>query len=250
MNHRRCYRFAYHARYRDDRYQYPFQMRDGDAALYLITALAEQGYRYVGPIFNFPSDGPNLIAIDDSYLGENDLVVLTTRPPIHDMDIQDKKGFKRSFTTLEDKFFKGPLSVLLERCARSEVLLTALAAGVSPEVAKRHSLLFRQNGGSTYLSYGSPVTGESTKFTLRDALTAVFLIYAQHAWPGGPGLLAAFGMGGTETLVWCHRLATEFPHLLCTTPFVMAEVRTGQLPEHPDTIDFAKSWEVTILGSA
>ena len=127
-------------------------------------------------------------------------------------------------------------------------MLSAEAAATSPEIAKRGSIEFRQHRGSAYRTYGSPVTREFRKFQLCDALTAVFLIWVEHAWPGGPGLLAAFGMGGTETLVWCHRLATEYRHLLCTTPFVMAEMRMAPLPERPTTMDFARSWEVTILG--
>jgi len=234
-------------RSRDDRPLYPFQMRDGYAALSLVTALTEQGYRFAGPIFNYPSDGPKLIEVDDTYLGENDLIVLTTRPPMNDQQVPDRRGHKRSFTTTEQKVFDA-LSKYLEWCTRVEVVLTAAAAATSPEVAARRSNEFRQNGGSTYRAYGSPVTREFVKVPLRDARTAVFLIYEGHAWPGGPGLLAAFGMGGTETLVWCHLLATTYRRYLCTTPFVMAEMRTGHLPERPATMGFAEERKVTILG--
>src|SRR2546426_4054859 len=34
----------------------------------------------------------------------------------------------------------------------------------------------------------------------RSPLAAAFLLYATHAWPGGPALMAAFGIGGTVTL--------------------------------------------------
>lgn len=240
-----AHQWAYAMRSRDDRPQYPFQMRDGYAALALSPAVVELGYRYSTPIFNFPSDIP--IDVDDSWLRERDLIVMTTRPPMNDHEVPERRGSKRSNTSTEVKIFQA-LGKYLEVCSRGEVKLTPAAAATSPEVAKRASMLFRQNNGSTYLSYGSPVTREFVSFQLRDGLTAVFLIYIEQAWPGGPGLLAAFGMAGTETLVWCHRLATEYPHLLCTTPFVMGEMRTGLIPERPDTMDFAKSWEITILG--
>lgn len=249
MSTRRCYRFAYLTSSHKDREQYPFQLRDGDAALYLTDALGARGYRYAGPIFNYPSAGPSPIPFDDGFLRETDLILLTTRPPMNDDEIGDKKAIRRSFTELEEKLFEGPLSARFERCGRSELLLTNAAAKISPEIAKRQSIVFRQNGGANYQSYGSPTTRQWQRFKSQSPLTAVFLLYAEHAWPGGPALLAAFGMGGTETLVWCYQLATRFPHLLCTTPFAMAEMRTGVLPERPASMGFADSWEITILGA-
>ena len=250
MPTRRCYHFAYLTPCHKDRERYPFQLRDAPAAHFICQALAEGGYEFAGPIFNYPSDGPDLIPVDDSFLRETDLIVLTTRPPMDDRSVGDKKFIPRSFTTLEDKLFKGPLRERFGRCARSEVLLTDATADVSGEIAKRQSIMFRQNGGAMYHSYGSPVTGEWQRFKRRHPLTAVFLLYAEHAWPGGPGLVAAFGVGGMETLVWCYRLAKDFRRLLCTTPFAMAEMCTGALPERPVSMDFADSWEINVLGEA
>jgi hypothetical protein len=249
MSKYRSLHFAYLTSGHKDREQYPFQVRDSEAALYVSRPLTERGYPFGGSIFNYPSPGPDLIPVDEGSFRETDLILLTTRPPMDDLDVSDRRFIPRSFTTLEDKLFQGPLRERFRRCARSEVLLTDATADVSEEIAKRQSIVFRQNGGATYQSYGSPVTREFRRFK-REPLTAAFLVYAEHAWPGGPGLLAAFGMGGMETLVWCYRLAKDFRHLLCTTPFVMAEMRTGALPERPVSMDFADSWEITILGVA
>lgn len=251
MPTRRCYRFGYLTSTRRDRDLYPFQVRDGDAAALMLQAVADRGYRYAGPIVNYPSPGPETVPFDDSFLREEDLILITTRVPMNDRDIPDKKGIPRSYTTLEKKLFEGPLSEHFKCCARSEVQLTAATASISAEIAKRQSMVFRQNGGATYQSYGSGVTGEHKKFTAADPLTAAFLVYAEHAWPGGPGLLAAFGMGGTETLVWCYLLATRFQHLLFTTPFAMAELEApAAKKERPTTIAFADTWKATILGAA
>jgi hypothetical protein len=250
MSERRCFRFAYLTPCHKDRERYPFQLRDGDAALCLLPALEEHGYRYAGPIFNYPSAGPDLIPLDVSFLRKTDLLLLTTRPPIHDSAVGDKKGIPRSYTMFEEKLFEGPLRERFERCARSEILLTNETAAISAEIAKRQAIVFRQNGGAMYQSYGSPITREWRRFKKPPPLTAAFLLYSEQAWPGGPALLAAFGMGGTETLVWCYQLATRFRHLLFTTPFAMAELRTEPLAERPTSIAFADSWEVTILGTA
>jgi len=248
MIQRRCFRFAYHMPVRRGRQMYPFQMRDGDAALFLSHALAERGFRFHGPLFNFPAAGPDPVPVDESFFRETDLILLSTRPPIDDCSVEGRPRMSRSFTTLEDKLFQ-TVTQWLARCARTEILLTDDAARVSPEIAARQSMIFHRNCDARYQSYGSPVTGEWRHFKTTP-LTATFLLYAEHAWPGGPALLTAFGMGGTDTLVWCYLLATRFANLLCTTPFAMAEMRTGVWPERPESMSFADSWEVTVLGAA
>lgn len=249
MAKRRVVRFAYHTPVRKGRREHPFQMRDGDGALYLTDKLVDLGYRYHGPIFNYPSRGGAPRPFDESRFRPDDLILLTTRPPIHDYHVGDRKGIKRSFTSLEERLFSGPIKQHLERSARSEIVLSDATARISPEIGKRQSIVFRQNGGAMYESYGSPATGDWKRFKKSDRLTAVFLIYAEHAWPDGPGLLAAFGLGGTETLVWCRLLATRFADLLCSTPFAMAEMRTGPWPDRPESMDFADDWPVTLLGA-
>jgi hypothetical protein len=249
MFERRCFRFAYLTPGRKGRERRPFQLRDGEAALFLMRALMEHGYRYAGPIFNYPSAGPDLIPSDVGFLRETDLILLVTRPPMHDWELPDKKGIPRSYTMLEACIFKA-LERWFKRCARSEILLAEESAAISAEIAMRQSIAFRQNGGAMYQTYGSPIRREWTQFRWPHPLTAAFLVYAEHAWPGGPALLAAFGMGGTETLVWCYQLANRFRHLLFTTPFAMAELRTGPIAGCPTSIEFADEWEVTILGAA
>src|SRR5262249_17382285 len=65
-----------------------------------------------------------------------------------------------------------------------------------------------------------------------------FAFHVDELWPGGPGYLAAFGMGGIETLVWVHKLTIEYPHLLCRSPFIMAELTRGKAPTRPQTTAF------------
>jgi hypothetical protein len=249
MSERRCFRFAYTMPCHKDREPHPFQLRDGEAAAMLIAELAGHGYRYVGPLPQYPAPGPDLIPYDDSFMRETDVLLITTRLPMHDIHVPDRRRIHRSYTQLEDKIFKA-LHVWFLRCARSEIELTDQAAAVSQEIGKRQSIAFHQNAGAEYMEYGSPVTGEWRRFRRVHTLTAAFLVYVAHPWPGGPALLAAFGMGGKETLGWCYQLANRFRHLLFTTPFAMAELQTGPLTERPTSIHFADSWDVTLLGVA
>jgi hypothetical protein len=251
MSKHRCYRFAYPLPGHKDRELLPFQLRDGEGGLFMREAVAAHGYAYAGPIINYPSSGPDLIPFDDGRLRETDVILLTTRPPMDDRNVGDKKGIRRGYTTLEEKLLEGALRRYFARCARSEVLLTDEIARISPEIARRQSCMFRQNGGAMYYSYGSPTTGEWRHFKKDpQPLTAAFLVYEEHAWPGGPALLAAFGMGGTETLVWSYFLATRLSHLLFTTSFAMAELRAPLLAEPPTRIDLPAAWEGVLLGVA
>jgi len=254
MNRRRSerstYRFTYYAVDRKDREIRPFQTRDAEASLFLMDALIRRGYRFADSFLNSPSPGPDLVDVDVDHVRETDLIVLVTRPPMHDRLLEDRKEIPRSHTTLEDRLFKGPLAEHFEICARSQLKLTASTAAISPEIAKRSTMLFRQHGGAMYDSYRAPDAADWTHFERRQRLTAAFLVYCEHAWPGGPAFLAAFGMGGTETLVWCRALATRFSDLLCTTSFAMAELRATSGPGRPESTGFAESWQVEILGAA
>src|SRR6185503_1494529 len=146
MSERRCFRFAYLTPCHKDRERYPFQLRDGDAAAFLIEALIERGYRNAGPIVNYPASGPAVTPFDDRFLRESDLILLTTRPPMEDSEIGNKKSIPRSRTTLEEKLFEGPLRERFKTCARSEIVLKNETAAISPEIAKRQAIVFRQNG--------------------------------------------------------------------------------------------------------
>jgi len=57
VSQRRCCRFACLTPCHKDRERYPFQLRDGDAAAFLIEALVARGYRYGGPILKLSRVG-------------------------------------------------------------------------------------------------------------------------------------------------------------------------------------------------
>lgn len=249
----RIFPFVYHTARRRGRKLEPFRMRDIEALQFLMDALKDRGYRRGDTIFNYPMHlaGRSKRAVEEfdySGLRENDIIVLPTRPPMDDHELCPRVRSGRSGTELESRLFDGPLRTWFEICARPEMRLTEKALRVSSEVAKRHVTTYRQNGAATYQSIGSPITGQVEELKGPHRRTAAFLV-CERAWPGGPAFLAAFGMAGTETLVWCYQLATRFDHLLCSAPFVMAEMRTVPCA-CPPSMAFADSWEVTILGAA
>jgi hypothetical protein len=257
----RSYLMAYPEPGRRGRQQSLLRMRDSEPARYLSTALGDRGYRYTGDIINHnhpeyegrifnPSFRPTLIAYDYSFLRESDLIFQVTRPAMHDHLFGDRKNRGRSFMDIEDLVYAAP-GACFEICSRPQMVLKDSLAALSPELAKRQVTEFHYYRGATYRAYG-PVKNrrEWVRFKKDDGLTALFLIYVEHAWAGGPGVLMAFGMGGLETQVWCYRLANDFSHLLCTTSFAMAEMRRGALPTRPTSMEWSLDWEINLLASA
>lgn len=248
VSKRRWFRFAYFTRGRKGCDVLPHQLRDAEAALFMHSILQERGYAYAGPIFNYPVAKPaRPIPVDDSFLRADDLLVLTTRPPLDDADEGVKCYVDRSYTTLEDKVFAF-CRRHLARCSRSNVIVSDIHARAYPQVAQFRNIQYRQNRGASIDRYLPYASNKWQRPTLRQGHTAAYLIYEAHAWANGPGVLAAFGMSGTDTLVWNYQLATVFGRLLASAPFAMAELIAPQeIPRGKLTIDFANEWQVRLL---
>jgi hypothetical protein len=249
----RFFRFTYYVSGgRHDRDLLPHQLRDGDAALFLHQALHERGFDYAGPLFNYPCAQPAAagnVPVDDSLLRADDLLLLTTRPPMDDDDDAVKCRVHRSHTTLEAKVF-ACMRRHLPRCSRSQVTVADVHARAFPEVAAMRNVLFQQKRGARihrYLPSGSSSWQQPPGGRAR---TLAYLIYEEHAWPDGPALLAAFGMCGTDTLLWNYFLATRFSDLIGSVPFAMAELAApDKASSRSLSIGFAHDWQVRLLST-
>lgn len=248
MKSRSLYLFLYHSGVVRERDNQPFRMRDLEAAMMLVRAL-EKRYRLRlrQTIYNYPQAGPGPYPFDLRRFRKGDLILVPTRPPMDDAIVQNKRVIDRSYTELEYAIFAA-LRRTFRKCARPEIVLEDRVAAISPEIAARQSLLFHQNGGSMLDAYGRPDTCEYTY--VDDGRTAAFLVYVAEAWPDGPGLLVAFGLAGTETLVWAHRLAGTLRGLLCTTTFALAELPAAESSFRTDDSSFVETWPVKLIGTA
>src|SRR6267143_479448 len=107
MSPKRIFRFAYHTSLNDKSELRLHQLRDGDAFAELSAPFYSKGYEYGGLLLNLPSekeaDAPHF---DVSSLTSSDLVLLNTRPPIHDIDQENKHPVRRSYTLLERHIFE------------------------------------------------------------------------------------------------------------------------------------------------
>lgn len=242
----RWFRFTYLVPGREDRELRPFQTRDDAAALALHDALFAGGYRFGGYIYNYPAKPQPPIKVDDSFLRPQDLLVLTTRPPLHDWDDGDRNRVHRSHTTLEEKVFTC-IKRHLTHCSRSKVTVSDTHARAWSEVARMVNVQFRLKRGAkidAVMTYGSDTWQRDLAST---PTTVAYLIFEAHAWEGGPGLLVSFGMSGTDTLAWNFILATQYPELIASVPFVMAEITAEERPARPQTLEFLRHWQIRLL---
>jgi hypothetical protein len=247
MSSKRVFRFAYHASQRGDLRFRIHQLRDGDAFLELLPLLNKKKYKFERLLLNPPSDLPeDAREVDISFLTSSDLLVLTTRPPIHDIDDEIKRPIRCSYTNLEKLIFDALHPNYLKHCSRERIELSEpLAQQLNAGFKQKADIIFHSAVDSSYVRY----RGLEERFWQRppatEKRTAVYLIQVPAICPDGPGLLAVFGMAGTETLIWNYLLRTRFPEWLDSYQLLIAEMLLRDIPEKAVDLSFADDWEVT-----
>jgi hypothetical protein len=212
----------------------PRDLRDGGGYAELLAALLQAGGLPGDIWFNHkPREEEPEQAF--SRLGPGDLMVLPTRPPLHDKgEGQPRRHLRPSSTALE-RAVHAPFTQFFRRCARNAVTLAdEPAALLAEDKRNRRSTTYYQytrNGLEVTWAFYKTLDGRKPASS-RDRTTAVFLVYVPALWQDGPALLSAFGMGANETLLWCHLLRTRMNPLLLDVlrspvpRFVMCELCT------------------------
>jgi hypothetical protein len=239
------HRFAYSMPLRTGEVAKPSKIRDGAAFSELSAPLAKLGYEYGNILFNSPFDpkkdkklGPEHF----KFIKPNDLIVLTTRPPLDDRKHGDKKHLDESYTHLEEQVF-AEFRKYLAICARSHVQI-APAVGAKFEKA---DLIFYQHKSARLKSF-KRLDEFRNKKTPEDSENAIGFFLRTPSIPVyGCGLLACFGMGGWETLIWNRIVRTRFPEWVRRPLFVVGQFDLKGLPENPPTLAFADKIKVEIL---
>ncbi len=239
------HRFAYSMPLRGGEMPMPYKIRDGAAFCELAAPLADLGYSYGQLIYNAPFDpkaGPPLGAESFHFIRPSDLLVLSTRPPIDDLNSGDKKQVTMSCTDLEKKVFAA-CKRYFDICNRSHIRLKSSVAANF----ERAVMVFHQYKGAG-LQYYRPLTGsERTKPPRGTSPSIGFFLYAKTIPHYGCGLVASFGMGGWETLIWNRIVRTQFPAWFRRPIFVVAEMTIDKFPRDSATLDFVDQIKPTIL---
>ncbi len=216
----------------------------------ISAVLYAQGYEYGSLLLNPPAaSSQNRLQCDFSHLTSSDLLVLTTRPPLHDELVETKRAVKRSYSDLEEYVFTA-LRTCFEVCTREHVKLQRrLAQKLSDAYADRCDIEFTLHKWARYSRLKKYEIYDKWHKAPPPLRTAIYLVYLDALWDGGPGLLNVFGMGGPEGLLGAYLLRTRFPeYLRLDAPtFAIAEMTPEDIPCKAADLSFADTWQMDFI---
>jgi hypothetical protein len=239
------HRFAYSMPVRSGEVPNLAKIRDGAAFSEVTAPLARLGYEYGHMIYNPPFNSGTDIGLGTEhyrFIKPGHLIVLTTRPPLDDATHGDKKLLQPSGTHLEKQVF-AECRKYFAVSSRSHVQLTP-AAGANFEKAE---LVFHQHK-SARLKYYKRLDEFRGKCVSKKANVSLGFLLRTKAIPEyGCGLLASFGMGSRETLIWNRIVRTRFPEWVNRSAFIVAEMNLTPIPANPVTLEFVDQIKTKIL---
>ena len=235
--------------------------RDAAAFTEMMSGLGLLGYRFESMIFNYalatgPNDG---VGIEDlRFVRSGDLVVMVTRPPLHDLQVQNRKYVPRSGTRLEQQIF-GAVGRFLKICSRTHLRLQEEVVKVweqgrdprSPgeRIQTPADFKFFQNCDARLKSLNT-IGGASRARRLdhgSDYRSIGCFIHVPFIEEFGCRLIVSFGMAGMENLIWNRIVRTRFDHWLKEPVFALAEMNLNRIPKEPVTLNFVDEIPVKVL---
>jgi hypothetical protein len=216
-----------------------FKGRDGVAFCELAAVLSGMGYGFGTTIYLYPDDERPLSAFPA--FRPSDLLVLPTRPPLHDkigIIPPRRKIIHAAKTELESVLFK-VLARYFEFCTRKRVKLSKYGADrirVQDAQNWEHVEVYEYCGAEIQRFYVGP---EPVRPEVKHKSTIAFFVRVNRV----PGLncdfVASFGMDGYGTLIWNRFLRYSHPEWLAKPGFVMAElIFKRPIPDKPLTPGF------------
>lgn len=241
----RVYRLTYSNGKPDDDPQL-FKDRDSLAFLELAAQLFRMGYRYGTTIYLYPDDERRLT--DFPRFEPNDVLVLTTRPPLHDkvgFVPQRRKVIHGAKTELEAILFK-EFSNYFAWCTRKHVELTAHGLNclqVADRQRWQHVELYEYfvlNKTLSAAEVQKHYVGPEVVLPSPNHHSSIAFFLRANRLPGiNCDFVASFGMDAFGTLLWNRMIRHQFATWLAEPRFVMAElVFKQQLPVRPITPEF------------
>jgi hypothetical protein len=191
------------------------KVRDGLAGAYISSLLTDFKYRFGGTLINVPSKIRSRPSLEEStFRGRcEDLVWIPTRLPFHEapqelpVEIRPRRlrSIDRSETTFENRILTS-FKPYLATCSRVRVKLSD--AVCLPDSARAYRVCdFQEFSGGVLTQHGSVETRLRPPRNKRQTIGYLVALPPQD---GLGRLIAAFGLGGTETLLFHHLLTTEY----------------------------------------
>jgi hypothetical protein len=224
-------------------------VRDAVANVNLRVGLIGHGFELGESILKLPPDHVNfdllpedeLVHVEIPFAREGDVLAATTRPPLSDGEHMDNKKIEPSNSTIE-RAILAHYCGYFARCSRAFVTLNEEAASFLPQGMKnRAEMTFYQEDGCRY-QYLQALDGTRSRRKPMEEWTAAFLLRVDQLWPGGPGLVAAWGLNAISTLAWSAMLRDGCSSLLDRRGLTMVELHPTEAPDRPSTYDWLQSW--------
>ena len=227
--------------------------RDSEANGELRAAVQNLGYRPGTTVLNLPPEQRSYRLLPPAeqrvvelpFLGPNDILLCTTRPPLSDFIINERKKVEPSGSTLEAMIFRHYFRYF-DRCSRSSIKFTEQAMACLPQGKKNRAVMGFYQLGCAYSGLGETEKHLFAPGRLRGS-TAAFLLSVDELWPGGPGFKAAWGLNAIATLVWNFLLRDRYSALLEHKGLTVVEMKTSEVPPRPNTYSWSRDWDVTPL---
>lgn len=235
--------------------------RDAAAFTEMMAGLSPLGYRFESMIFNYAlaTGVKDTVAIDElRFVRIGDLVVMVTRPPLHDLQVQNRKYVPRSGTRLEQQIF-GTVSRFLEICSRThlrlqENVVRAWEQGQDPASSREiiqtpADFKFCQNCDARLKSLNTrdPASRARRLDHGREYRSIGCFIHVPFIEELGCRLIVSFGMAGMENLIWNRIVRTRFDRWLKEPVFALAEMNLNRIPQEPVTLNFVDDIPVKVL---
>ena len=230
--------------------------RDRDANYELARALADQeNFSFGTSILNFPTTrrtSYTLVPERDlrhlplPFVDDDDVILCTTRPPLSDGKSGDNKCVEPGNTDVERQMFRHWWRYV-RKLSRAHLIFSDAAIEYLPhEMRNRAEITFFQQG-CRYQHLKEPGDDGNRIRSPFGQRTLAALLRLDELWPGGPGLVCAWGMNATATLAWCHLVRHRYPHLLQHRGLTAVELDPAPLPEHPATFEWTLDWQASPL---
>lgn len=248
----------------------PHELRDGDAYAALQPALIELGYEDGATFINHPvrKDAPDTSLNDMGLLSDKDLLVITSRPPIHESNLSYSRQVRASHPS-GNLFEQQVLFPMFEKyllfCTRNQIILRpGQAERLEAGYKNRADLSFfvKPNAKKNRFESAYSIAGGGGRFLpfMSDRTTAAYLIHTDPLempdGKKGARVLAAFGVSGTIGLVFAHHLRHQkhpafvglLEDALKQPGLSMMEITvTKDVPSFYTSLDFSDQWGYKLI---
>ena len=225
----------------------PYPARGMLCLPHLLAALSAEGHQLGEIILNMPphkGEAKDAVAPIAIRLMATDTLLIVTRFPLDD-GMDDRKRRLRGFTDLEGIVFAAAARVF-ERLSRQRMTLRPeLWPHARAGLENRVNVTYHSRSGARFRELRRTERGRREK-PPAEPRTSAFLLNLELR-PGGPRMIAAFGMDSLTTLVWSQILASRHPGWLTQPGFTMVDLILEHVPLRPTLLRFAQDWRYEIV---